>query len=138
MPYTIVHHVEKCTGCEECVKACAEGHAGLSNCRILKVGNKFAYFTCLQCKKPQCAAACPVGALVRKGEVVAFYQEECVGCKNCMEACPWGVPRFNFYVGTIGKCDLCWERVAKGEKPFCVSACPNAALELKETKGEGS
>jgi Fe-S-cluster-containing dehydrogenase component len=55
-----------------------------------------------------------------------------------MEACPWGVPRFNFYVGTIGKCDLCWERVAKGEKPFCVSACPNAALEIKETKGEGS
>jgi len=132
MNYTIVHIVEKCTGCEECVKACSNGHDGLANCRIFKVGSSFAYFACLQCKKPQCAQACPVAALVRRGEVVAFYREVCVGCKNCMEACPWGVPRFNFNTGTIGKCDLCIERVSKGEKPYCVSACPNGALEIKE------
>ncbi|MGB9761346.1 MAG: 4Fe-4S ferredoxin [Caldimicrobium thiodismutans] len=136
MNYTIIHLVEKCTGCEECVKACAEGHEGLSNCRIFQVGSKFAYFACLQCKKPQCASACPVSALVRKGEVVAFYKEICVGCKNCMEACPWGVPRFNFQTGTIGKCDLCIERVKRGEKPYCVSACPNGALIIKELKAE--
>lgn len=136
MNYTIVHIVENCTGCEECVKACGENHQGLSNCRIFKVGSKFAYFSCLQCKKPQCAAACPVFALAKKGEIVAFYQNLCVGCKNCMEACPWGVPRFNFNTGTIGKCDLCFQRVERGELPYCVSACPNKALEIKELKAK--
>ena len=132
MPYKVVHNFEICDGCEECVKACAQNHFGLSNCNIFKVGDKFYYFSCMHCKKPQCGAACPVGAISIKDGVVTFNMELCVGCRNCVEACPWGVPKFNFNTGTINKCDLCYDRIIKGEMPFCVSACPNKALELKK------
>lgn len=136
MNVSVLHNTEKCNGCGECVIACERGHHGLSNCRIFKVGEKFAYFSCMQCKKPQCAGVCPVFALYRKGEVVAFDQVLCVGCKNCIEACPWGVPRFNFNTGTIGKCDLCMDRLERGEAPLCVKACPNSALEIRELKAK--
>ncbi|MCS7150620.1 MAG: 4Fe-4S dicluster domain-containing protein [Caldimicrobium sp.] len=132
MNYVLSHVVEKCTGCGDCVKACAEGHEGLANCRIFAVGKSFAYFSCMQCKKPQCAQVCPTFALERQGEVVLFHRSFCVGCKNCIEGCPWGVPRFNSDVGIIGKCDLCVDRVLSGERPLCVASCPNSALEIKE------
>lgn len=131
MSYSIIHYVDKCKGCAKCVRACLKSHEGVSNCRIFKVGNQFAYFACLHCKKPQCAIACPVGAIKRLGDVVIVSVEECIGCQNCVEACPWGVPRYNSKTGAINKCDLCHIKVAKGEIPYCVAACPEQALELK-------
>ncbi|RUM87383.1 MAG: 4Fe-4S ferredoxin [Thermodesulfatator sp.] len=134
MPYTVVHNAEKCDGCLTCVKACAEIHEGLANCQILKCGDKFVYFSCMQCKRPQCAEACPTGAMRRENEIVVLVRDLCVGCLNCVYACPWGVPRFNPQTGRVGKCDLCHERVAEGKKPACVEACPNEALAVKEVK----
>ncbi|MDW8136228.1 MAG: 4Fe-4S dicluster domain-containing protein [Thermodesulfobacterium sp.] len=138
MSYSIIHLVEKCKGCGKCVLACRKTHEGVANCRVSKIGNQFAYFACLHCKKPQCAIACPVGAIRRIGDVVTLSLEECIGCQNCVEACPWGVPRFNPKTGAINKCDLCHLRVAKGDMPYCVAACPEQALELKvaSTKGK--
>lgn len=132
MIYKVVHNFDVCDGCEECVKACAQNHFGLSNCGIYKVGEKFYYFACMHCKKPQCGAVCPVGAIEIKNGVVTFNMALCIGCQNCVEACPWGVPRLNAVTGTINKCDLCYDRIIKGDLPFCVSACPNKALELKK------
>ncbi len=128
--YKIKHNPEKCNGCQECVKACARNHGGLNNCDIFEVKGKFYYFSCLQCGKPQCAGACPVGAL-RKNEVAVILQLElCIGCKNCIEACPFGVPKYNENLGKINKCDLCVDRVRAGKLPYCVEACPNQALEV--------
>ncbi|MBX6423095.1 4Fe-4S dicluster domain-containing protein [Thermosulfurimonas sp. F29] len=134
MPYTVAHDSEKCDGCLSCVSACAEAHEGVANCWVVKVGDKFAYFSCMQCKKPQCEAACPTGAIRREDGVVLLVREICVGCVNCVYACPWGFPQFNPATGKVNKCDLCKERVAAGEKPHCVAACPNQALAVKEVK----
>ena len=134
MPYTIEYKQEKCDGCLSCVSACAESHEGVANCQILKVGKAFAYFSCMQCKRPQCAEVCPTGALRRENEIVVLITDLCVGCVNCVYACPWGVPKFNPHTGKINKCDFCKDRVAAGEKPYCVSACPNEALAVKEVK----
>ena len=134
MPYTVVHNSEKCDGCLSCISACAEAHNGVANCHILKAGKASVYFSCMQCKRPQCAAVCPTGAMRRENEVVFVVEDLCVGCVNCVYACPWGVPQFNPYTGRVNKCDLCKDRVAAGEKPYCVAACPNEALSVKEIK----
>ena len=134
MPYVVSHNPEKCDGCFNCIKACALAHFGLANCQIFKVGEKFAYFACMQCKRPQCAEVCPTGAIRREEEIVILIPGLCVGCLNCVYACPWGVPKFNPRTGRVNKCDLCKDRVSQGQKPFCVEACPRQALILKEVK----
>ncbi|WP_022853766.1 4Fe-4S dicluster domain-containing protein [Thermodesulfatator atlanticus] len=147
MPYTIEHDPSKCDGCQKCVEACNKGHGfspGISNCRILsmkvvkdgEVKESFAYFSCMQCKKPKCADACPTGAMYRdaSADVVFIDQKLCVGCLNCIFACPWGVPVFDPLTGVVTKCDLCYNRIKAGKKPYCVEACPNGALTVKEKK----
>ncbi len=130
MSYKLKHTPDKCDGCQKCVEACRQAHNGVSNNGIFSLNGKFFFFTCVQCPKPACAAACPVGALQREDGVVKLYPDLCVGCMNCAEACPFGVPKFNPFTGIITKCDLCIDRLKKGEQPHCVSACPNGALKL--------
>ncbi len=145
MAYTIEHDPSKCDGCLSCVKACSEAHnlpEGVANCQIFvlevtkgeEVQKTYAYFSCMHCRRPQCAEACPTGAMRREGDVVILVQELCVGCMNCVYACPWGAPVFNPNTGKVSKCDLCIERVKAGKKPYCVEACPNGALTVKEKK----
>lgn len=128
--YKIKHHPEKCVGCKECMEVCAKQHHNLPNCMIFEVDGRYYYFSCLQCKKPQCMQVCPVGALERENEVVRLNLDLCIGCRNCEEACPFGIPKFNPITGKINKCDMCYERIEKGFMPFCVETCPEKALEL--------
>jgi len=145
MAYVVEHDSSKCDGCLSCVDACSKAHhlpPGVANCRILEVKEvkngevhkRYAYFACMQCRKPQCAEACPTGAMRRDGDVVRLLDELCVGCLNCVFACPWGVPVFNENTGKVSKCDLCIDRVKAGKEPYCVEACPNGALRVKEKK----
>ncbi len=145
MPYTVEHDPKKCDGCLSCVEACGKAHQfppGVANCRIMKFevveeGEKrerFAYVVCMQCRKAKCEEVCPTAAIRHEGDVVIMDVERCVGCLNCIFACPWGIPIFNEAIGKVLKCDLCVERVKRGEKPYCVEACPNQALQVKEVK----
>jgi formate dehydrogenase iron-sulfur subunit len=75
--------------------------------------------------------ACIVGALKKTPEgAVAYDPEICIGCRYCMVACPWEIPKYNWEarVPTIQKCNLCHERVTtEGKPPACVEACPTGA-----------
>ncbi|MBW1810507.1 MAG: 4Fe-4S dicluster domain-containing protein [Deltaproteobacteria bacterium] len=144
----ILTDVTKCIGCEECVKACREVNelppekpwrwlkniTDLSSARwttIMKVdspkGRRFVRKQCRHCLEPACVEACIVGALQKTAEGPVIYDADiCIGCRYCMVACPWEIPRYSWEdtVPYIQKCDLCYERATAGQRPACVEACP--------------
>jgi formate dehydrogenase iron-sulfur subunit len=84
----------------------------------------------MHCEDPSCASACPVGAF-RKTELgpVTYDESRCLGCRYCMLACPFGVPRYEWSKAApaVRKCDMCAARLEKGLLPACVEACPAEA-----------
>jgi len=150
----ILVDVTKCTGCEQCVDACilengldpvkaqvdrAVTKDGLSDNRLLsvpKVGEgRFVRLSCMHCLEPSCVSACLVGAITKTPDGPVVYDaEKCIGCRYCMLACPFHVPRYEWdeTVPFISKCAMCLERQQEGLVPACVEACPNEALRFGE------
>ena len=97
------------------------------------VTSTFVKRQCMHCVDPACAAACPVGALVKtKDGPVVYEDDRCIGCRYCMVACPFNVPKFDWgaRVSYIRKCTFCADRIALGKKPACATTCPSGALEF--------
>lgn len=91
-------------------------------------------YHCMHCEVQACASACPVGAHSRRADGVTTYDRtRCIGCRSCMNACPYGVPHFDHDKGLIDgafidKCTFCTQRVDQGLEPACVATCPTDAL----------
>lgn len=90
---------------------------------------------CMHCLEPACVSVCPVGALDQTATGPVIYREErCIGCRYCMVACPFDVPKFDWSSGltpVIGKCQFCaQERLFKGLSPACAESCPTGALKF--------
>ena len=87
---------------------------------------------CMHCVDPACASVCPVAALRRTTRGAVVYEAgRCIGCRYCVFACPFGVPGYQWDSGLapeVGKCDFCDDRLAGGQAPACVAACPTGAL----------
>ena len=82
---------------------------------------------CMHCQDPACASACLVGALQKTpAGPVTYDGAKCIGCRYCLVACPFSVPRYQWskLVPYVTKCDMCAARRAKGQPPACVEACP--------------
>ncbi|MCK4548048.1 MAG: 4Fe-4S dicluster domain-containing protein [Candidatus Eisenbacteria sp.] len=91
----------------------------------------FGRHACMHCLDPGCVSACPVGALVKTPEGPVTYDAGlCLGCRYCMLACPWDIPKFEWSkaLPEICKCTLCADRIAEGLAPACMKACPTGAL----------
>jgi len=85
---------------------------------------------CMHCLDPTCVSVCPVGALHRSAEGAVVYDgERCIGCRYCMMACPFGVPKYQWdrAVPVVGKCTLCTRRLSAGQPTACAEACPTGA-----------
>jgi Fe-S-cluster-containing dehydrogenase component len=83
---------------------------------------------CNQCEHPPCVQVCPVGATYKaKDGVVLIDHEYCIGCRYCVQACPYGVRFFNEEKGVSDKCNWCYHRITKDLQPACVEACPVGA-----------
>jgi len=133
----ILIDITKCIGCRSCEAACKQLHgfpqdseAGLSPTAFTIVeehGDRFVRRMCMNCLDPACASACLVGAL-KKAEPgpVTYDSSKCIGCRYCLVACPFNVPRYQWskLAPFVTKCDMCYARQAKGEQPACVEACP--------------
>jgi formate dehydrogenase iron-sulfur subunit len=132
--------ITKCIGCHSCEEACKQVHGFptetepvLSATALTIVetrGDKFVRRMCMHCQEPSCASVCPVGAL-KKTELgpVTYDADKCIGCRYCMIACPYQVPRYQWtkLAPLVKKCDMCSERLKKGGVPACVEACPTGA-----------
>lgn len=154
--FAILVDITRCLGCERCVKACitakgfdsrlaeddrATTRDGLSARRLTTVlpvdQGRFAKKSCMHCLEPSCAAACLVGGITKLPEGPVVYDaDKCIGCRYCMLACPFHIPRYEWEktVPFMQKCDLCYARLQRGERPACVDACPSEALEFGERK----
>ncbi len=85
--------------------------------------------SCFHCSDPSCVSACPVKALRRRPDGVVEHRiEKCIGCKYCLQACPFRVPQFSSAQRVIRKCSFCIQRIDDGQEPACVSKCPTGAL----------
>lgn len=134
-----------CIGCQECEAGCAQAN-GLpwdesmmretrafdKKYTFIKTvdEDKYMRHLCMHCEDPSCASVCPVGALTKTAEGPVIYDEDkCMGCRYCMLACPFGVPKYEWTSLTpaVRKCTGCYDRVSKGLPTACSEACPTGA-----------
>ena len=96
------------------------------------VGDLAVPLRCMQCEDAPCVTVCPTGALYRKSpdEPVLIDKNLCIGCKSCVLACPIGAISLDAEGKAVQKCDMCIERLEKGELPVCVASCPTGATQL--------
>lgn len=147
MSAAILTDTTRCIGCLECVAACKREHKlsmdvprvwqrndGLSaenwTSVLQKEGDHFVRKQCRHCLEPACASACPVGALhTTSAGVVVYESDKCLGCRYCMMACPYGIPRYDWdeQVPYVRKCIMCYDRIQDGRQPACTQACPEEA-----------
>ncbi len=126
----------RCIGCNACVAACAEcdTHAGISMIHLETIEREDTVQTtpiiCMHCDEPACAAVCPADAIKRTadGVVQSSLKPRCIGCSNCVFACPFGVPKYLPQIDQMMKCDMCYDRTSVGKKPMCATVCPSQAL----------
>ena len=143
----ILTDTTKCIGCRECVIACKtrynlenaiprrwSAEDGLSarnwTSIIERPDSTYVRKQCRHCLEPACVSACPVNALQKnKDGAVVYDSSKCMGCRYCMLACPYGIPRYDWdrQVPYVRKCILCAEYISDGKQPACTEACPTEA-----------
>ena len=94
---------------------------------------------CNNCANPPCVQVCPVGAtFATKDGVVLIDKERCIGCRYCIQACPYGARYLDPRTKTADKCTFCYHRVRQGLLPACVEVCPTQARIFGDLKSRAS
>jgi len=127
--------LDRCTRCDECVKACATAHDGVARFTRdgPRLGSYLVTMACRSCTDPKCMIGCPVGSIRRNDSLEIHIENWCIGCERCASQCPFGninmvelaapVPRPAAPTLRATVCDLC----AGFDGPNCVYACPHDA-----------
>ena len=163
--WSMVIDLRRCDGCQstgkppQCTEACIEGHFAPQPMEWIQVyepalaggGTQFVPTPCQHCQNAPCVNVCPVGATFATPEgTVLIDQQRCIGCRLCMEACPYDRRFFNWgqapqppetmfleyniehqtpaIKGTVMKCDLCPDMARAGRLPYCAQGCPSGAI----------
>src|SRR5512143_4111827 len=140
MSVGLLFDTTRCIGCGACSSACKEQNKLPGP--VEEVTTAYTWTTvqpregvnvrklCMHCEVPTCVSVCPVGALQKTAEGPVVYDaEKCMGCRYCMMACPFDVPKYQWDrpVPVVGKCVMCTTRVKQGEATACATACPAEA-----------
>jgi len=127
-----------CIGCHSCEVACKAEHRLNIGPRLIYVIEKSPDFLpvyCHHCAKAPCIQACPTKAITRnKDGLVLIDEKECIGCRECVYECPFGVMQFYDDRAVAIKCDLCSDRITKGLKPACVAVCPTGCIAFRDKR----
>ena len=130
----------KCIGCHACTVACKSEHEvpiGVDRTWVKYIekgafpNNRrlFTVMRCNHCERAPCITICPVTALYRRDDgVVDFNPDRCIGCKACMQACPYDALFIDPNSNTAAKCNFCTHRLDAGLEPSCVVVCPEQAI----------
>lgn len=138
--YGMVIDTRRCTGCHACSVACKSEFnvpLGLTRSWVEYVekgdypntSRNFLPRLCNHCRHPACVDVCPTGATWKRKEdgIVVIDPDICIGCKYCMQACPYDARFINPETGAADKCDFCLHRVSRGVAPACVNTCQGRA-----------
>jgi len=151
--YAFEVNLDQCSSCKACVTACHslngldDGEAwrevGALFGEALAPATRFTgnrvvplqqtvTTACHHCVEPGCLEGCPVLAYDKDPVtgIVRHLDDQCIGCSYCILKCPYDVPKYSESRGIVRKCDLCHGRLAVGEAPACVQACPNEAIRI--------
>ena len=130
----------KCIGCHACSTACkSENQVPLGVYRTWvkyvetgsypDVRRRFQVTRCNHCANPPCVRICPVSAMYQREDgIVEFDPSICIGCKSCMQACPYDSIYLDPETNTAAKCTFCAHRIEVGLEPACVVVCPEHAI----------
>ncbi len=140
MKYAFVIDQRKCIGCHACTVACKAEHdvpIGVYRTWVKYIERGefphtrryFLVNRCNHCDDAPCVAICPTRALYkRKDGIVDFDSSRCIGCKSCMQACPYDAIYIDPNTHTAAKCNYCAHRTELGLEPACVVVCPERAI----------
>ncbi len=137
----------RCIGCGACSLACKQrNRLPRTSADVLtdtlsdktfsvvnRKGPRYVRRMCMHCDVPSCASACPVGAFQKTAAgPVVYDQDKCMGCRYCMLACPFNVPRYEWgkTLPRVRKCDMCADRLSQGLSTACASVCPTGATKF--------
>ena len=113
--YSLMFHRKDCMGCHACEVACKQEHelgVGPRLVRVFERAPDFFPIYCHHCANAPCKESCPVDAISKSEQGLVLIDDDlCIGCKECMEACPFGAMQFDDDRETAAKCDLCVERL---------------------------
>jgi Fe-S-cluster-containing dehydrogenase component/DMSO reductase anchor subunit len=136
--YGFAVELDACTGCKACVSAChslngLDDGESWRSVTVLADSRQTLTAACHHCLDPACLKGCPVDAYEKDPVtgIVVHLDDQCIGCSYCTLTCPYEVPVYNKKRGIVRKCDMCRGRLAEGEAPACVQACPNGAISIE-------
>ncbi len=135
---------DSCIGCHACTVACKSEHdvpLGVNRTWVKYIergsfpntSRHFSVMRCNHCDNAPCITICPTNALFRASNgVVDFNDDNCIGCKGCMNACPYDAIYINPETSTAHKCNFCNHRIDQGLEPSCVIVCPTHAIKVAD------
>ncbi|MCH2516366.1 MAG: 4Fe-4S dicluster domain-containing protein, partial [Dehalococcoidia bacterium] len=138
--YGFVIDNRSCIGCHACTVACKSEHdvpIGVNRTHVKYIekgtfpnsSREFSVHRCNHCEDAPCVTICPTTALfTRPDGIVDFDDARCIGCKACMQACPYDALYIDPNQGTAAKCNYCVHRLENSYEPACVIVCPTEAI----------
>ncbi len=140
MSVGLLFDATRCIGCGACSAGCKEANGlplpiepettAYTWTVVEEIGGVNVRRLCFHCAEPTCVSVCPVAALTKTAAGPVVYDaERCIGCRYCIMACPFGVPKYQWDrpIPVVGKCILCAGRVAQGLPTACAQVCPTGA-----------